>query len=281
MAMHATPQCGGDAAQEQEQERIHRFLRGVRHKLLVMSGKGGVGKSTVAAGLAVNLSSRGFKTGLLDIDMHGPSIAGLFGLTGVPLNIVGGAIQPYQYQENLAIVSMQGFLPQPDDAVIWRGPLKIGAINQLLGDTQWGDLDFLIIDSPPGTGDEPLTIAQTIPDCQAVVVTTPQEVALADVRKSLRFCQAVNMKVLGIVENMSGFKCPTCGTVHAIFKSGGGEETARQWHYPFLGRIPLDPDMVAAADQGRVAESAGPDNEPMRAVVDNMLEILGERKNTK
>lgn len=281
MATNAAPQCGMSAAQDQEQAKISRFLQGVRHKLLVMSGKGGVGKSTIAAGLAVNLSRRGYKTGLLDIDVHGPSIAGLFGLTGVPLNVVDGAIQPYQYQDNLAIVSIQGFLPQPDDAVIWRGPLKIGAINQLMGDTNWGALDFLVIDSPPGTGDEPLTIAQTISDCQAVIVTTPQEVALADVRKSLKFCQAVNMKVLGIVENMSGFKCPTCGTVHAIFKSGGGEATAREWHYPFLGRLPLDPAMVAAADQGRVAESVGADNTAMSAVAAKVLQLLGEEENMK
>ncbi len=220
-----------------------------------MSGKGGVGKSTVAANIAVFLSNEGHSVGLLDIDMHGPSIAGLMGLTGFPLNTVGERIQPYLVSENLKVMSMQGFLQHPDQAVIWRGPLKIGVIRQLLADVDWGRLDYLIIDSPPGTGDEPLTVAQTIPGCQAVVVTTPQEVALADVRKSLHFCQQTGMNVLGIVENMSGFVCPTCGSLHNIFKSGGGERTALDWGVPFLGKIPLDPAVAEASDCGRSLET--------------------------
>lgn len=247
--------CSGDNESAVQDRKISDFLSSVKHTLLVMSGKGGVGKSTVAANIAVFLSNEGHSVGLLDIDMHGPSIAGLMGLTGLPLNTVGERIQPYLVSENLKVMSMQGFLQHPDQAVIWRGPLKIGVIRQLLADVDWGRLDYFIIDSPPGTGDEPLTVAQTIPGCQAVVVTTPQEVALADVRKSLHFCQQTGMNVLGIVENMSGFVCPTCGSLHNIFKSGGGERTALDWGVPFLGKIPLDSAVAEASDCGRSLET--------------------------
>lgn len=254
--------CSGNNDKAVQDQKIGDFLRNVKHTLLVMSGKGGVGKSTVAANVAMFLSEAGLSVGLLDVDMHGPSIAGLLGLTGLPLNTVGEKIQPYMVSEKLRVVSMQGFLQNPDHAVIWRGPLKIGVIRQLLADVDWGALDYLVIDSPPGTGDEPLTVAQTIPGCHAVVVTTPQEIALADVRKSLHFCQQTGMNILGIVENMSGFVCPDCGSVHDIFKSGGGEQTARDWNIPFLGRIPIDPAVVRAGDRGsslRTADSSAKD----------------------
>jgi len=271
--------CSGDNDSAVQDQKITSFLSGVKHALLVMSGKGGVGKSTVAANLAVFLSNRGHKVGLLDVDMHGPSIAGLLGLTGFPMNSIGDTIQPYMVSDNLKVVSMQGFLQRPDQAVIWRGPLKIGVIRQLLADVDWGKLDYLIIDSPPGTGDEPLTVAQTIPGCHAVVVTTPQEIALADVRKSLHFCQQTNMNILGIVENMSGFICPDCGSLHNIFKSGGGEKTAGTWEVPFLGRIPLDPKVVLAGDSGYSLlsqESAA--KGCFEEIVNNIEANLGEKK---
>lgn len=257
-----------DAVLKQQDEKISSFLQNVKHKLVVMSGKGGVGKSTIAANLAVGLSKSGFKVGLLDADIHGPSIAGMLGLTGHKLNYIGNTATPFLYDENLKVLSIQGLLDQPDQPIIWRGPVKIGVIRQFLSDVYWGNLDYLIIDSPPGTGDEPLTVAQTIPDCKAVVVTTPQEISLADVRKSLNFCKKVNMEVLGIVENMSGFICPSCGSLHEIFKSGGGEKTALDWGVSFLGRLPIDPSVVTAGDSGMPNSDL---NTPMQKEMQNII----------
>ena len=234
----------------QQEPEIEQFLKNVKQVFMVMSGKGGVGKSTMAAGIAASLAAKGLRTGLLDIDVHGPSIARIMGLTGLALGTVNGKIQPYQYSDNLKIISMQGFLQHSDDAVIWRGPLKIGVIKQFLVDVDWGRLDALVIDSPPGTGDEPLTIAQFIPKCGAIVVTTPQGVALADVRKSLNFCRQVGMDIVGVIENMSGYVCPECGNHAAIFKTGGGEALALEFNVPFLGRMPIDPMVVCAGDDG-------------------------------
>lgn len=274
--MHSCSSQADNAAQDQ---KIKEFLGNVDHTLLVMSGKGGVGKSTVAANIAMYLSMQGHRVGLLDVDMHGPSIAGLLGLTGMPLNVIGDGIQPFLVNENLKVISMQGFLQHPDHAVIWRGPLKIGVIRQLLADVDWGKLDYLIIDSPPGTGDEPLTIAQTIPGCQAVVVTTPQEIALSDVRKSLSFCREVRLGILGIVENMSGFVCPDCGSRHDIFKSGGGEKTAKTWGIPFLGKIPLDPTVVLAGDAGHsLVAAGGAVKESFEEIVKNIQNNLQKRQ---
>lgn len=264
---------------EAQSQIINQFLQTVDHKIVVMSGKGGVGKSTVSTNLAVFLSNQGYQVGLLDVDVHGPSIAGLLGLTGLKLNTIGNQIQPYHYTENLKVVSIQGLLEQPDDPLIWRGPVKIGIIRQFLSDVNWGPLDFLIIDSPPGTGDEPLTVAQTVTGCQAVIVTTPQEIALADVRKSIQFCQKVNMPVLGLIENMSGFVCPICGSQHEIFKSGGGEKTASDWSIPFLGRLPIDPGVVTAGDAGQAIDSlTSLTKEKMQHIVDQMLQQLPNKQ---
>lgn len=236
--------------QQQQEQAVKDFLKNVKHVFMVMSGKGGVGKSTMAASIAVSFAEQGLRTGLLDIDVHGPSIAGMLGLTGLPMNSENGKIQPYTYSDNLNVVSMQGFLQNPDDAVIWRGPLKIGVIRQFLTDVAWGNLDVLVIDSPPGTGDEPLTVAQFIPGCGAIVVTTPQKVALADVRKSLTFCRQVGMKIIGIIENMSGYVCPQCGHCAPIFNTGGGYSLAAEMGVPFLGQVPIDPMVVMAGDEG-------------------------------
>ncbi|MDR3565312.1 MAG: iron-sulfur cluster carrier protein MrpORP [Negativicutes bacterium] len=272
MACNST---ANDPEFEAQSQKIDQFLQNVAHKIVVMSGKGGVGKSTVATNLAVFLSSQGHMVGLLDVDVHGPSIAGLLGLTGFKLNIVDNQLQPYQYTENLKVLSIQGLLDHPDDPLIWRGPLKIGIIRQFLADVDWGPLDYLIIDSPPGTGDEPLTVAQTISGCQAVIVTTPQEIALADVRKSIKFCQQVNMPILGMIENMSGFVCPTCGSTHAIFKSGGGEKTATAMGIPFLGRLPIDPSVVTAGDAGQAMDSLTSNTkEEMEHIVERMIDQL-------
>lgn len=241
--------CSSCTQSDQDKE-IKEVLGKIKHKLLVMSGKGGVGKSTVAANTAIALSKQGYKVGLLDVDFHGPSIAQILGTTGLPLNAMGKFIQPYIINQNLKVMTIQGMLQNPDEAIVWRGPMKIGVIKQFLVEVEWGQLDYLIIDSPPGTGDEPLTVAQTIPDCKAIVVTTPQDVALADVRKSLTFCKELNMEVIGIVENMSGFKCPDCGKIHDIFKSGGGRLLAEKNNIPFLGKLPIEPAVVEAGDSG-------------------------------
>lgn len=260
----------------EQDKKINAFLQNVKHKLMVMSGKGGVGKSTVAANLAIALSERGYKVGLLDVDLHGPSIAGILGLTGIPLNADGNRLLPYQYSENLQVMTVQGLLAEPDDALIWRGALKIGVIRQFLADTQWSALDYLIIDCPPGTGDEPLTIVQTIKEAKAIVVTTPQEVSLSDVRKSINFCKQVQLEILGLIENMSGFVCPECGTVHNIFKSGGGEKLAAERHINFLGKLPIDPQVVESEDIGDpTAAMSKVTKEALNLVVENIL------KNTK
>lgn len=277
-----TMSCHGNASECQTNEqsrKIDQFLQQVQHKLVVMSGKGGVGKSTVAANLAVFLSRQGYKVGLLDVDVHGPSISGLFGLTGLKLNLVGNQIQPHLYSADLKILSIQGMLDDPDSPLIWRGPVKIGIIRQFLSDVDWGPLDFLIIDSPPGTGDEPLTVAQTVTGCQAVIVTTPQEIALADVRKSIQFCKAVQLPIAGIVENMSGFVCPDCGATHDIFKSGGGEKTAVEHGIAFLGRLPIDPGVVTASDAGHTIDTVGSATEQaMQGIVDHLLQQLANNK---
>ncbi len=223
----------------------------IHHKIIVMSGKGGVGKSTVAVNLAVALSTAGKRVGLLDVDIHGPSIPTMLNLTGKRLIEENEKIQPVCIGA-LKVMSIGFMLPEQDDAVIWRGPMKMGVIKQFLTEVEWGELDYLVIDSPPGTGDEPLSVCQLIGDADgAVVVTTPQEVSAADVRKSIGFCGKLNMPVLGIVENMSGFVCPKCGEVTEIFNAGAGQAIADRFRLPLLGKIPLDPAVCKAGDNGK------------------------------
>jgi len=268
--------CSGCSEKPQLNEQdiaIADFLHQVKHKIVVMSGKGGVGKSTVAVDLALILSQRGYKVGLMDVDLHGPSVAGMLGFTGKHVQVVGEQLVPFKYNDNLEFLSAQGFLANVDDALIWRGPLKIGAIRQFMSDTCWGPLDYLIIDCPPGTGDEPLTVVQTIPDSEAIIVTTPQKVALADVRKSLSFCELGKIPVRGIIENMSGFICPHCGQEVDIFKAGGGKALAEEKHLPFLGKIPIDPMVVAAEDNGNPLESISEGcRKALEGIVDKVVE---------
>lgn len=252
--------CGstpGDIERMEQDRMIEACLSRINRKIVVMSGKGGVGKSTVAAYIALLLSMKGFKVGLLDVDLHGPSIPRLMNVQGT-LEMMPDQkiIRPYKASETLGIVSMEMLIGDKDLAVIWRGPIKISAIRQFISDIEWGDLDFLIVDAPPGTGDEPLTVAQTIPTAEALVLTTPQEVSLADVRKSINFCQQVEMKILGVVENMSGFVCPDCGKKIDIFGSGGGAGMSAQMNVPFLGDIPIEPEMVKMGDSGRLTDLA-------------------------
>jgi ATP-binding protein involved in chromosome partitioning len=231
------------------------LLRGrmamVRRKVLVLSGKGGVGKSTVAANLAIGLAAAGRKVGLLDVDVHGPSIPQLLGLRGRSAEIAHGAILPVQLTEDLSVMSIAFLVQGLGDAVIWRGPMKAGVIRQFLTDVEWGPLDFLVVDSPPGTGDEPLSVAQNVgAQAAALIVTTPQDLAVSDVRRCVSFCRAISLPILGIVENMSGLACPHCGQRIDLFKTGGGEALAAEAAVPFLGRIPIDPAVVASGDEG-------------------------------
>jgi ATP-binding protein involved in chromosome partitioning len=256
---------------------VKNSLNSIKRKIIVMSGKGGVGKSSTAVNLAIALAIKGARVGLLDVDLHGPDIPRMLGLNGV-LDMNGEQqLIPKKYNENLAAVSVDSLTGGRDDALIWRGPVKYSVIQQFIGQVAWGKLDFLLIDAPPGTGDEPLTIAQTISDAQAVIVTTPQEVSLADVRKSINFCKTVKMPVFGLVENMSGLVCPHCDCSIDLFGSGGGERTAVQMDIPFLGQVPFDPEMVVCGDAGIAFQEQYPDSSvtiAFRAIADRLMASL-------
>jgi len=237
--------------QAEQNAAVEKSLGRIKQKLMVMSGKGGVGKTSTSVNLAIALANKGFQVGIMDVDLHGPDVPRMLGLKGmIDLSPNSRKLEPMHRMKNLKVVSIESLTASKDDAIIWRGPIKYSAIKQFIADVEWGDLDFLIIDSPPGTGDEPLTIAQTIQDAKAIIVTTPQEVSLADVRKSINFCKTVKMEIFGVIENMSGFICPHCGESVDIFGTGGGERTAAAASIPFLGRIPMDPRVVACGDDG-------------------------------
>ncbi|MEN6373716.1 MAG: P-loop NTPase [Smithella sp.] len=235
-----------------DRRRLQAKLCRIKHKIVVLSGKEGVGKSTVAVNLATALMLSGQRVGLLDVDIHGPSIPTMLGLENATLKGSTDGLFPVLLGD-MKIMSLGFLLQNPDDAVIWRGPVKTGIIKQFLTDVEWGDLDYLIVDAPPGTGDEPLSLCQLIqPLDGAVIVTTPQKVAAVDVRKSISFCRQVSVPVLGVVENMSGFACPKCGEITQIFPAGGGSKTASDMKVPFLGAIPMDPSIAHAGDAGQV-----------------------------
>lgn len=236
---------------ERQDKVIASTLSKIKYKLFVMSGKGGVGKSSVSTNLAAALALKGYKVGLLDVDIHGPSVPHLLGLTGLLEIDQNHGILPKRYSENLSVVSMESLLKDPDQAVLWKGPMKTSAIRQFVSDVDWGELDFLVIDSPPGTGDEPMAVLKTVPDALSIVITTPQEISLADVRKSINFLQYIKANILGVVENMSGLICPHCSQKIDLFKKGGGEDLARKYGLEFLGAIPLDPATVVAGDLGK------------------------------
>lgn len=245
----------------EERRRLAARLCRIKHKIVVLSGKGGVGKSTVAVNLAMGLHLAGKKVGLLDVDIHGPSIPTMLGLEAGKVLEADGELLPVEL-DGLKVISLGFFLAEQDEAVIWRGPMKTGVITQFIRDVAWGDLDYLIVDSPPGTGDEPLSVCQTLEGADgAVIVTTPQKVAAVDVRKSISFCRQIKMPVLGVIENMNGFVCPNCGELSAVFRSGGGRQMADDMQVPFLGSVPIDPQIAEAGDSGvaflqRYADSA-------------------------
>lgn len=261
-----------------KEQLIQCKLMRIKHKLLVMSGKGGVGKSSVAAYLALTLAKQGYQVGLLDVDLHGPSIPKMLGLQGSLDIAPDHQIIPQPYNAHLKVVSIESMLEDTDSAMIWRGPLKHGVIQQFLADCRWDDLDFLIIDSPPGTGDEPLSVAKLIPEAKAIIVTTPQEVALADVRKSINFCRKVKLEIAGLVENMSGLHCPHCQGFIPIFRTGGGKRTAESMRLKYLGALPFDPAVVEGGDQGRPVLEKDADTPFKQALREFTSALLGSLK---
>ncbi|RAH06111.1 MAG: ATP-binding protein [Methanobacteriota archaeon] len=288
--------------QMQRKMRISKLDEGIKHKIMVLSGKGGVGKSTVATGLALSLARQGKKVGLMDIDITGPNVPIMLGLEEADLNVEDGQIHPAEGPNGVKVISMAFLLEDPDKPVIWRGPIKLGAIQQFIGDVSWGELDALIIDFPPGTSDEPLTVSQSLPGIDGVViVTTPQEVALLDSRKSINFAKTISVPVLGVVENMSGYTIRGSAEPNStisvmgpegvmkecdsdsegnwditldVFKSGGGEEASDEMGVPFLGTLPFDPGIVRGGDDGVhriIAEPEGNTAKAFESIVDNIM----------
>lgn len=266
--MHG-PQGEEKAAQmrrmKQRQDRI-------KHKILVLSGKGGVGKSTFTANLALTLAQRGHKVGILDTDLHGPNIPHMLGAQDVKLTGAEDNMEPVELRPNLVCASLALVGHAPDTPYVWRGPLKIAIINQLIADVNWGDLDYLIIDSPPGTGDEPLTVAQALTGSKGtVILTTPQSVSVLDARRTLHFSKQLKTPVLGVVENMAGYLTPE-GQILPLFGQGGGEQAAREFGVPFLGRLPMDPQAVTVSESGR-----GFMEDPQRDVLQNAFKEVVDR----
>lgn len=250
----------------EEETRLRDTLGRIKHIIIVMSGKGGVGKSTVSSNIATVLSNMGYETGLMDVDITGPNIPKMFGVEDEKLHVMDERLIPVTVPPSMKLMSMAFLLPDRDSPVMWRGPVKMGAIKQFIEDVNWGSLDYLIVDMPPGTGDEALSIVQLMPKADGmIIVTTPQDVALLDSRKSLTFAAETNIPIIGIVENMSGFVCPHCGEVTYIFKSGGGEDAARELNVQFLGRIPLEPGVVDSGDSGLPVVLKYPDSASAKA----------------
>ncbi len=267
---------------EIQQQNMQQKLSKIKHKIIVMSGKGGVGKSTVAVNLAITLSLQGYEVGLLDSDIHGPSVPKMLGIENEKLLMENNEILPVVVIPNLKIVSMAFLITEQDTPIIWRGPLKMSLIRQFLGEVAWGELDYLIIDLPPGTGDEPLSIAQSIPDSDgAIIVTTPQDVALLSVRKSINFTKSLKMPVIGIIENMSGFVCPNCKTTIDIFGKGGGEKTADQFNILLLGKIPIDAKITENADTGKPIVLADKNSETTKIFIEIVRKIIEQVEKPK
>lgn len=275
----STQPKGPDPAIEEIRER----LLSVRHKIVVLSGKGGVGKSTFSAHLAYGLAAANedCQVGLLDTDICGPSIPRIMGVEGEQVHQSGSGWSPVYVSDNLAIMSIGFLLSSLSDAVIWRGPRKNGIIKQFLKDVDWGDLDYLIIDTPPGTSDEHLSIVQYLSTAGidgAIIITTPQEISLQDVRKEVAFCRKVDLPIIGIVENMSGFVCPHCTTESQIFPptTGGAEKMSSDLSLPFLGKLPLDPRIGKACDEGKSFLEEAPDS-PAAKVFQAIMAVIQKR----
>ncbi|MCK5155334.1 MAG: Mrp/NBP35 family ATP-binding protein [Spirochaetales bacterium] len=270
------------AALEVQNKRLQERMSSITYKILIMSGKGGVGKTTISINLAQALSMKGYRVGILDTDLHGPNIAKMLGVQGERLySSDENTIEPLEILTSLKegkplkVVSLALSGNDEDEPVIWRGPIKISVIKQFLADVNWGSLDFLIIDSPPGTGDEPLTVVQSLPDLSgSIVVTTPQEVAVLDSRKSINFAKKTDTRLLGVVENMSGYVCPHCGETVDLFGKGGGEKAAKEMQVPFLGSIPLEKVLMQSGDAGKLFLKEFPESGSARAIMDIAEKVL-------
>ena len=273
MTMSTKEEREGKKRMMEQEEAVKAKMEKVKHKIMVMSGKGGVGKTTVAANLAFALGMRGLDVGLMDADIHGPDVPKILGIEDKRPEISGDKMSPILVTPRLKAMSIGFLLPDRDSPIIWRGPMKMNAIRQFLSDVDWGELDYMVVDLPPGTGDEPLSVAQLIKNVDgAIVVTTPQDLALLDSRKAVNFSGVLKVPVIGIIENMSGFTCPYCGKEINIFKYGGGERAASELGVPFLGRVPLDPKMVEAADNGTpfVLQKESKVREAFEQIVENV-----------
>lgn len=265
-----------------EEQKLKAAVSRIKHKLVVMSGKGGVGKTTMAVNLAVGLSLRGYTVGLLDVDVHGPSVPRALSMKDAKPHMEPDHMEPVPYSKNLSVMSLGFLMPSGDEAVIWRGPVKQGLIRQFLSDVSWHDLDFLVVDCPPGTGDEPLSVLQMLgPEAKAVIVTTPQYLAVDDVRRSVTFCRELGNPILGVVENMAGFVCTDCGSTQHLFGRDGGKVLAAQTGETLLGSLPLDPEVVRSVDQGYPIAKVlkeGPTAEALKEVIDGVLAGVGEEE---
>jgi ATP-binding protein involved in chromosome partitioning len=272
--------------QMQEQQELLRYrMKQIKHKIAVISGKGGVGKSTVTVNLAAAFALHGKRVGILDADIHGPSVPRLLGLTGQQVKVGPPGAFPVTGTMGIKVVSIDFFLPEQKTPTIWRGPLKMTAIRQFLSEIVWGELDILFIDLPPGTGDEPLSVAQLLPNIDGVVIVTmPSELSRAVVKKAIAFSRRVGMPIIGVVENMSGFICPTCGDKIDIFQSGGGKKMAEETGVLFLGSIPIDPKVGVDSDKGSPFVIEHADSPAAKAFVEIVKKVesyLKEKENTK
>jgi ATP-binding protein involved in chromosome partitioning len=275
MAEEQPPSHSPAPAANQPEENL---LPGVKHIIAVSSGKGGVGKSTVTVNMAVALKQEGYAVGIMDADIYGPNIPMMIGVTKEPIK-EGDKITPAEGQ-GVKVISMGFFVPE-DTPVVWRGPMVHGAIQQFFRDVVWGELDYLLIDLPPGTGDVPLTLSQLVPLTGAITVTTPQEVALSDVRKGMTMFKKVNVPLLGVIENMSYFLCGHCGERTEIFSFGGGEQAAKKFDVPFLGRIPLDPAIREGGDQGSPIVVKNPDSPQTQAFLQIVRALVSQLKQSE
>lgn len=267
-----TEQKNKNNEMEQQEKRLNENLNKIKNKILVFSGKGGVGKSTVAVSLAYKFSLEGYKVGLLDVDLHGPSIPTLLGIKDKNIFYDNNKLlRPIQINNNMLVVSIEAILEDSNSALIWRGPMKIGVIRQFIADVKWDELDYLIIDSPPGTGDEPLTVAQDIKGAKSIIVTTAQEVALSDVRKSIDFCNKVGMKIIGVVENMSSFYCPHCKKEIELFKGIGSDSLKEIYGVDILGKIPLFETLIPMFDKGEIFDIFNLKNPPYSDIISSIV----------
>ncbi len=259
----------------ERKKKVEERMRNIKHKIVIMSGKGGVGKSFVASNLAVTLQSMGFTTGLMDVDFHGPSAPKMLGIRGQRLFGSDEGIEPAVGPLGLKVMSLDFLLPDDDSPVIWRGPIKSTAVTQFITDVNWGPLDFLVIDMPPGTGDEAITVAQELPQVDgAVFVTIPSEVSLLVVGRSISFAKKLNIRPLGVIENMAGFHCPDSGKTYYIFGKGSGKRIAEKYGIAFLGEIPLDPRIAEAADAGEPFVLKYSDSEAAKRFMDAAKKIV-------